>query len=102
MTKRLFYKCPVIALYMMREFGVKFECKNSDEEIQEYDLKDDDIFYHFGDSGLGQPDTIDDLIAEFLKFRKIYVKIDSDSFFVRNKDEIVNGKHFFMPEVEGE
>ncbi len=87
---------------MMKEFGVKFECKNSDEEIQEYDLRDDDIFYPFDNSMLEQPEVIEDLITEFESFKKIYVTKESEDIFLKNKDRIMNGKHFFAAEVEGD
>jgi len=73
---------------MMKEFGVKFECKNSDEEIKEHDLQEHDIFYSFSLADLEQPQNIDDLIVEFSYFRNIYVAKESESIFEPKEDDL--------------
>lgn len=86
-SKRLYFIDPIKALYMMREFGVKFECKNSDEEMQEYDLSEDDRFYPFESASLPQPEMICDIIDKFDDFRKIYVCKESESIFEPREDD---------------
>jgi len=98
MEDRLYFTDPIKALYMMKEFAVKFECKHSDSEMEEYDLEEEDRFYPFGDSMIEQPPTIADLVGEFINFRRIYVTKESESIFVFERQ---NGDIFFKPSSEG-
>lgn len=133
MIKRLYYyTCPIKALYMIKEFGVEFECKYYPEDIG------DDQFYDFQHQSLYDIEKIGDLFdTDFGHVDKIYVKQESEEIFepingdigIDIKDfhihlygdrwhyyiagiprmalgniEIVlrNGKHFFAPEVEND
>lgn len=92
---RLFFRDPIAGLYMMREFGVKLECKNSEDEIQEYDLPEHDIFYPFEESMLEQPEHIWDLKAEFKDFRTVYVTKESEHIFKAKDGDLGIDKLFY-------
>lgn len=103
MTKRLYYICPIKALYMMKEFGVKFV---------------DEVGYHFEDWRVDRDgiNLITDLTRLFTTFPKVYVAKESEGIFKYRENDIVTGiidssskadpiimrdnKHFFSPEIE--
>ena len=107
---RLYYTCPIQALYMMKEYGIKFECKHNPEEMLEYCV--DEELYPFEHSDIEQPDMMGELIGIFKNFRKIYVKKEYEKIFEPkdwdlkndNTQAIImrNNKHFFYPEQEHE
>lgn len=115
---RLYYDCPVKALYMMKEFWIKLECHNTDEEMQDYDLNEEDRFYPFHENSLNAPHLIEELMADFEGFRRIYVCKESEHIFEPKEDDISLGtlfdafaqkpspilmrdnKHFFYPKIE--
>lgn len=76
---RLYFDCPIQALYMMKEFGVEFECKNTDEEMIEHDLTEEGRFYPFLHCGIWQPDALEDI--DWDNFRRIYVAKESEHIF---------------------
>ena len=100
-AKRLYFTCRIKALYMMKEFGVKFEWRQK-VKCSEYD-----IFHEH---------TFEDLISDELEYGKIseaiYVAIESEHIFqkttrdicqkVGNSCQIIlrGDKQFFEPEVE--
>lgn len=127
MIKRLYYTCPIRALYMMKEFGVEFECQ------------DEGYFYDFANWGLEPAQMIHELLEMFANDypEKIYIKKESEHIFEQKKGDIAlhkedgwlavakaleyshfeenngtispskywkiikrDGKHFFYPEVE--
>jgi hypothetical protein len=73
MTKRIYYTCPIKALYMMKEFGVKFT--NDGQIIEEIE----NIWM-----GLS-------IIGDY------GIKEDEECFITMR-----DNKQFFMPEVEDE
>jgi len=89
MTKRLYFTCPIKALYMMKEFGVKFECKYTPEEIAEYEPLHK--FYDF-DEAACESNTIEDFLEISKDFRKIYVAAESERIFKLQKEDLVNYK----------
>ena len=122
MSKRYYYDCPIKALYMMKEFGVKFECKDTNGDV-----------YDFQEWYLNS-NNISELSLELENFPiSIYVKKESEHIFKPKKGDegrwlrpigahyanhngeqwvsagiepnppeiiIVDNKHFFSPEVE--
>ena len=88
MTKRLFYTCPIKALYMMQEFGVEFEAEEDGE------------FYDFREWGVNS-ETINELLDDFGKYypEKIYVKKESESIFKPKDRDVSVDLKGFQPEV---
>lgn len=83
MTKKLFYTDPLAAIYMAREFGVKF----IDAEKLVYD--DGDINYFFDIFA-----NVDDVINAYTK--EHYIHPDSYDIFEPQKDDLVDlGDHGF-------
>lgn len=80
--QRLYFTCPIKAAYMAKEFGV--------------------IIHGLMKNKARSPLSSD--WEQVINFRcgKMYVAKESESVFLRNKDEIVNEKHFFMSEVGDE
>jgi hypothetical protein len=104
MSKKYYFTCPIQALYMMEEFGVKYDFENEESLIRI----------------IKTPENRRD---NFM--RKIYVSKESQKIFKFKKSDLVkygfgsvgvyneisqkhaiteiiyrNGKQFFMPEVE--
>lgn len=98
--KKLYYTCPIQALYMIKEFGVEFVYENGDGIVN---LQNLELFAVF---------DIKSLIDDFKNFGKIYVVKESEYIFEpkqgdmgiesNNLVKIImrNGKQFFMPEQE--
>jgi len=108
-SKRLYFTDPIKALYMMKEFGVKLECRNSDEEMSEYDLNEDERFYpfeHCDANDLDYPIMITDINSYCQNFRNIYVKKESESIFEpKKKDEgrkVMLGGYFYVQYKDNE
>lgn len=98
MAKRYFYSCPIVALYMKKNFGVKFECKNEDDD-DGYEPGVDPEFFPFGHSMLNQPDMVDEL--DFDDLRRAYVCKESEHIFEPKEGDCGHdSKHFFQPESE--
>ena len=107
-NKRLYFTCPIKALYMMKEFGVKFECKYTLEEIAEYEPLHE--FYDFNEAAC-ESNMIEDLLEDLENFCEIYVKLESEDIFqkttrdvcgkIGNSCQIIlrGDKQFFEPEV---
>lgn len=76
-VKRLYFTCRIKALYMMKEFGVKFEWRQK-VKCSEYD-----IFHEY---------KVGDLISDELKYGKIsdaiYVAIESEHIFEPEEGDI--------------
>lgn len=72
---RLYYTCPIQALYMKQEFGVKFQ--SDDKDTNYYVAKESE---------------------------HIFVESRNWDLKNENTNEIImrDGKHFFMPEVEND
>ena len=90
---RLYYTCPIQAMYMAKEYGIEFECKYTPEEMIENE--EPEQFYSFEHSTLDGAVMIGDL--SFENFRKIYVKKEFEQFF-NKKVEI--DKPFFVPKLD--
>ena len=125
MSNRYYFTCPIKALYMMKEFGVKFECKDANGE-----------FYDFQEWFLNS-NNISELSLELENFPiSIYVKKESEHIFEPKDDDLIlhsspdsdddayklwksdigsvwlkkyfsktimrDNKQFFMPEVEND
>ncbi len=114
MSKKYYYTNAIVALYMMKEFGVKFECKDANGDV--YDFQERYV----------NSNNISELSFELENFPiSIYVKKQSQKIFKFKKSDLVkygfgsvgvyneisqkhaiteiiyrNGKQFFMPEVE--
>ena len=115
MTKRLYFTCPIKALYMMKEFGVKFECKSEETVIIDEIEQEDPTFYDFADWGV-DAESIADLLESFKNDypKKIYVAPESEHIFEKTTNDICQrvgnscqiilreDKQFFEPEVEHE
>ena len=67
---RLYYTCPIEALYMMKNFRVEFYTKHFL-----------DIEYNFREKELGAHPTINSIINDFERDRKIYVAKESEHIF---------------------
>lgn len=67
--KKLYYTCPIKALYMMVEFGVEFVYENEDGIVN---LQNLELFAVF---------DIKSLIDDFKNFGKIYVAKESEYIF---------------------
>ena len=76
--QRLYFTCPIKALYMMKEFGVKFECKYTTEEIAEHEPLHE--FYDFNEAAC-ESNTIEDLLENLKNFRQVYVAPQSEDIF---------------------
>lgn len=74
-AKRLYFTCPIKALYMMKEFGVKFEWRQK-VKASEYD-----IFHDWGKTELHTGHTVDDFIDEVKWSNQIYVAVESEHIF---------------------
>jgi hypothetical protein len=121
MSKKYYYTCPIKALYMMKEFGVKFS--------EAHGANHADRYYQIDEAQLC--DFITQAIEDFRGIEQIYVAKESEHIFEPkkgDKDEnglFFDGKHwtdgisyaisseqsktsfrfgkqFFMPEVENE
>jgi len=124
MSKKYYYTCPIKALYMMKEFGVKFECKDANGDV-----------YDFQEWYLNS-NNISELSLELENFPiSIYVAKESEHIFEPKKGDegrwlrpigahyanhngeqwvshgiepnppeiiIRDNKQFFMPEVEND
>jgi len=88
MTKRLYFTCPIKSLYMMKEFGVEFECKSDEAVIINGVKRDDPILYDFADWGV-DAEMISDLLKLFKDNypKKIYVKKKSEHVFEPKEDD---------------
>jgi len=109
-AKRLYFTCRIKALYMMKEFGVKFEWRQK-VKASEYD-----IFHDWGKTELHRGYTVDDFISDEVEYGsdKIYVATESESIFQKTTNDICQkvgdscqiilraDKQFFEPEVENE
>jgi len=126
MTKRYYYNCPIKVLYMMKNFGVEFECPNEDFEDQDDGFTEP--YFDFLLWEIEQPETINTLLDMLEDGSRIYVKQNSESIFnikcgdlclldgrepifafpqakphlKRMKTIQRDGKQFFMPEVEND
>lgn len=86
MTKRLYFTCPIKALYMMKEFGVEFECQH-----ENFDDKDDGFtepYFDFRFLEIEQPETIGTLLDYIDNLGRIYVAAESESIFEPQEDDI--------------
>lgn len=84
-NKRLYFTCPIKVLYMAREFGVKFECKYTPEEIAEHEPLHE--FYDFNEAAC-ESNTIEDLLENLKNFRQIYVATESEHIFEPEEGDI--------------
>jgi hypothetical protein len=130
MSKRYYYTCPIKALYMMKEFGVKFECKDANGDVydfQEWYLNSNNIselslelenfpicIYvkkesehifkprNYDLAGFTRDDGIS-TIAQYDEAKKAFI---NGSFRILKKYNpkiiIRDNKQFFMPEVEND
>lgn len=118
MTKRLYFTCPIKALYIMKEFGVKFECKSEETAIIDEIEQEDATIYDFADWGV-DAESIADLLESFKNDypKKIYVAAESEHIFELKENDyggdfgftgmshvilLRDNKQFFMPKVENE
>lgn len=87
--QRLYFTDPIVAFYMMREFGVKFEIKttDSDKEVWELFGKDAKEFFPFENLILSNSSNVGEL--EF-GIEKIYVCKDWEAFFEVSIDDLVS------------
>jgi hypothetical protein len=82
MSKKYYYTCPIKALYMMKEFGVKFECKDANGDV-----------YDFQEWYLNS-NNISELSLELENFPiSIYVKKESEHIFDPKDDDLGIGYH---------
>jgi hypothetical protein len=88
MKNRRYFTCPIQALYMMKEFRVKFEMRHTPEQIRDCDLQEEDIFYPFDHLDIRQPEHIESLVEEFENVKKIYVSLESEAIFEQKKGDI--------------
>ena len=65
---------------MMREFGVKFECRHSDEEMSDFDIDENDRYFDFEHMSFDDEIPMLGDIA-WGDWRKIYVKEESEEIF---------------------
>ena len=73
---RLFYICPIQALYMIKNFGVKLEVEIDDET------------YDFQDIG-AEAETVSDLLELFKNYpERIYVEKESEVLFEPQEEDI--------------
>ena len=82
MTKRIYYTCPIKALYMMKEFGVEFEIE-ADKEVNDF-LGIESNFMPFKNLMIGNLDSIGDLN---LLVGNIYVVKESEEIFKLKKND---------------
>jgi hypothetical protein len=102
MKNRRYFTCPIQALYMIKEFGVKFEMRHTPEQIRDCDLQEEDIFYPFDHLDIRQPEHIESLVEEFENVKKIYVAPKSEAIFEpKERDGILAyGDTFFSISTE--
>lgn len=100
MKNRRYFTCPIKALYMMKEFRVKFEMRHTPEQIRDCDLQEEDIFYPFDHLDIRQPEHIESLVEELENVKKIYVSLESEAIFEPKNGDVGidnNGKIMFYP-----
>ena len=110
MTERLYFTCPIKALYMMKEFGVEFyiegkQLSSCNLSTGEVDKNEKTIQIDFEEEYLDQIKNLES---------KIYVAAGSENIFKKTTSDICQrigsgcqiilreDKQFFMPEVENE
>ena len=109
--KRIFFNDPIQALYMMKEFGVKFEKYDWDSLWLDINfIPDVDVNYHIDKESESYLAPIKGDLAMVGKndYGTLYFKEDGwTDFEMRGglrddyaKTIMRDGKHFFMPEVE--
>jgi len=82
-AKRLYFTCRIKALYMMKEFGVKFEWR------QKVKASAYDIFHDWGKTELHSGHTVDDFISDEVNYGSdaIYVALESEHIFEPNEGD---------------
>ena len=120
MSKRYYYTCPIKALYMMKEFKVKYDFENEEgliRIIKTPEIRKDNFMRKIyvgkesehifepkkGDlAGFTRDDGIS-TVAQYDEAKKAFI---NGSFRILKKynPEIIirDNKHFFMPEVEND
>ena len=117
MTKRLYFTCPIKALYMMKEFGVKFyiegkQLSSCNLLTGEVDKNEKTIRIDF------EEEYLDQILGSFAQIKdlesKIYVASGSEHIFQKTTNDICQkignscqiilrgDKQFFEPEVEND
>lgn len=87
MKNRRYFTCSIQAIYMAKEFGVKFEMRHTPEQIRDCDLQEEDIFYPFDHLDIRQPEHIESLVEELENVKKIYVALKSEAIFEPNEGD---------------
>jgi hypothetical protein len=87
---RYYYTCPIQALYMMKEFGVRFEIEADKEAYEFFGIEKD--FIPFTNLLIGNLDSIGDLN---LNLGKIYVAKESEHIFKLKEGDIVSDGELF-------
>ncbi len=120
MSKRYYYTCPIKALYMMKEFGVKYDFENEESLVriintpeikkdnfmrQIYVAKESEEIFkprNYDLAGFTRDDGIS-TIAQYDEAKKAFI---NGSFRILKKynPKIImrDNKQFFMPEVEND
>lgn len=84
MSKRYYYTCPIKALYMMKEFGVKFS--------EAHGANHADRYYQIDEAQLC--DFITQAIEDFRGIEQIYVAKESEHIFELKNDDFGIVKNF--------
>lgn len=112
MTKKLYYDCPIKALYMMKEFEVKYDFENEEgliRIIKTPEIRRDNcmrkIYVAPESEHIFEPKKHDlgvhSNCSDSLYFDGLHWFIGNKAF--KNADIIIRGqKQFFMPEVEND
>lgn len=125
-TKRLYYTCPIKALYMMKEFEVKIEQLVNYSELPrkfiDVSIKEmiDDILPYFNpkyemqnrlytkkeSEHIFEPKHLDYRMSQFdsggYKSVSMYLMQNGNHQLYKTEIILRNGKQFFSPEVENE
>lgn len=118
--KKLYYTCPIKAIYMMKEFGVELEFPDDDGEL--FDFKHcgingesvseflegvegypNKIYVAKDSEHIFEPKSHDVVFSQEQQFSKIHPKLHKDVITYLGGNIVMrNDKHFFMPEVEND
>jgi hypothetical protein len=95
MTERLYFTCPIKALYMMKEFGVEFyiegkQLSSCNLSTGEVDKNEKTIQIDF------EEEYLDQILGSFAQIKnlesKIYVTPESERIFELQKEDLINYK----------
>lgn len=105
---RLYLADPLQALYMKKHFGVRFECRYSDDEIDQYEFGDGD-YYPFEHCMLDQPDMFEELKLDYSRpfyvckeYEEVFTRLPTDIHTPEGVILLRDGKHFFDVDIESD